>query len=172
MYDPNYVRNDSLVISLHVVPASPIMTQHWYGRPDTAVTYPRRGVTTVLLKMHLCDAWESNPCAQMYAAWRRLYATYAPRGVDFVILLQTRGSFGLSTRLPAQAEADSLRAYFVDHLKLPGIVGVTETPFTTLPDGRKVAAGGAPDYRGVVTRDGMYWPLGFEQISGFLKNHQ
>jgi hypothetical protein len=177
MYTPAGVRNDSLVISMNVQPASAFQAQHWYGWSDTTVTYPRHGVLTLVMQVHVCNAGESTQCARTYAAWRQLYAKFASRGVDFILLTQTTGSFGLSTLLPPVAEADSLRAYFQHQLELPGILGIRETTFTTLPDGRKVPAQKSPLYRGFVTRDGLYWEgenigeaSGYERVVAFLEN--
>jgi hypothetical protein len=70
----------------------------------------------------------------------------------------TTGSFGMSTRLSPAAEVDSLRAYFLDRLKLPGILGIQEATFETLADHRKIAVVQTPVASGIVTRDGLFWP--------------
>jgi hypothetical protein len=176
MYTAARVRNDSLVLSMHLQPAPALEVQHWYGRPDTTVTYPRHGTLTLTMHAPRCVGADTE-CARTYAAWRQLYARFASRGVDFILLVQTTGSFGLSTLLSPEAEADSLRAYFRDQLKLPGILGIQETKFATLPDGRKVPIQGPPLYSGVVTRDGLYWSgeslgklFGYEWTVAFLEN--
>jgi hypothetical protein len=152
-----FMHSPDLLIGMHVVPARPLTAQHWYGRPDPTATYPRRGVTTVILPVSVCR-YDFNRCARIYVAWRRLYSAFASRGVDFILMATTTGSFGMSTRLPPAAEVDSLRAYFRDRLKLPGILGIQEASFETLADHRKIAVVQTPVTAGIVTRDGLLWP--------------
>jgi hypothetical protein len=126
----------------------------------------------------MCSATSSISCAKEYTAYRQLYHEFAPRGVDFILLAKTTGSFGLSTLLPATAEVDSLRHYYLDSLKLPGILGIQETKFATLPDGRKTPMEGAPMPYGIVMQNGFLWPsgaifgtsAGFENAETFLEN--
>jgi hypothetical protein len=179
MFEKSVFRHDSLFFGLHVTPLHPLAAQHWYGRPDTTVTYPRRGVTTVVFPIEACGPEAYCPLMYAtYARWRQLYTTFAPKGVEFILMVRTHGSFGLSTRLTPQAEVDSLRTYFRDHLKLPGMLGISETGFVTLPDGRKVEVDDAQKFMGIYTADGLHWginavdsPADFEKASAFLRNH-
>jgi hypothetical protein len=72
-----------------------------------------------------------------YAVMRRLQAKYAGRGVQFVIMTFTAGSFRdhLLPR-PAQ-EADALKGWFLDYLKLPVTLAVEQSQFGFLQDGRR-----------------------------------
>lgn len=153
---------DSSAVRYYVNRVRPLAVQHWFHRPDTMTTYPRLGVPTVIV---LFDPTSSTLDREI-ASYRRLYAEFAPKGVDFIVLTQTKGFFGKSTRLPIAAEVDSERAFFLDHLKLPGILGIVETRLKKLPDGRVQEiqdAGGI--YSGSVTRDGMVWPGGGDASS-------
>lgn len=177
-YAPITQRNDSLYSGMRLDTITPPVAQHWYGRPDTTVSYPRHGVMTVIMQLRMCSASNSINCEKEYVAYRQLYHEFASHGVDFIILARTIGSFGLSTVLSPSAEVDSLRHYYLEQLKLPGILGIQETQFGTLPDGRKVATEIAPMPYGIVMRNGIFWPYGavfglsegFENAKTFLTN--
>jgi hypothetical protein len=133
---------------------------------------------TVISSVEVCETRGSVTCERQYDAWKRLYREFASRGVDFILLTHTTGSFGLSTLLSPEAEVDSLKTYFRDRLKLPGILGVQVTQFQTLPDGRKVPALQPSLGFGIVMRNGLLWPYGavlsqsngFTNIENFLNN--
>lgn len=118
--------------TMNVHPARPLHAQYWFNRPDHTGSLPRPGVMSVIVSF---DRNCGGACYDMYAAYRRLYEEFAPRGVQFIVMTQTAGYIG-SLRLTSRAEADSLRAYFLDQLQLPGILGIEESTADTLPDGR------------------------------------
>jgi hypothetical protein len=123
-------------------PATPLHSQHWFHRADTTGILPRPGVLSVIVPVRRnCG----EACYAEYEAYRRLYTEFAPQGVEFILMTQTMGYSGTSLRLSPTAEVDSIRAYFLDRLKLPGILGVEESVFDTLPDGRKVMRPSAND---------------------------
>jgi hypothetical protein len=106
---------------------------------------------------------------------RRLYDEFASRGVDFILVVRTTGSFGLSTTLSPQAERDSLRAYYCERRKIPGILAIQETQFVVMPDGRKAPVDLPAVSYGIVTPDGLVWghtmlatPAGYEDVRAFL----
>lgn len=116
-------------------PSTPLQAQHWFHRTDTTGTLPHPGVLSVIVPVRRnCG----DACYAEYEAYRRLYAEFAPHGVEFILMTQTMGYSGKSVRLSPAAEVDSIRAYFLDRLKLPGMLGVEESVFDSLPDGRKV----------------------------------
>jgi hypothetical protein len=71
--------------------------------------------------------------------------------LDIVVYSQTSGYFRDSPPLSPSAEAQKLRWYFFDYLKLPiSALAVLQTSFTRLPDGRKIAQQSAyQDHPGV-----------------------
>jgi hypothetical protein len=183
MYTQETSRNDSILFAMRLRPAPAVVAQRWYGRPDTTVSYPRHGVLTVLVQVHVCTEKDTS-CRKTAATLHQLYAMFAPRGVDFILEASTTGSFGLSTMLSPAAEIDSLRTYFRDNLKLPGILAIQETRFTRLPDGRKAVVKSSPLYDGIVTSDGLLFVTihsllwhgeflstsGYEHVVTFLDN--
>jgi hypothetical protein len=181
-YSKTGSRNDSLVVGMHLQASAPIVAQYWYGRPDSGSTYlaayPRPGVLTVISSVEVCAVKQSISCERQYNAWRHLYQEFAPRGVDFILLTHTTGSFGSSTLLSPEAEVDSLKTYFRNRLKLPGILGIQVTQFQTLPDGRKVPVFQPSLGFGIVMRNGLLWLYGavlsysngFTNWENFLNN--
>jgi hypothetical protein len=169
--------NGRFVITLNVRPARPISAQHWFGRPDSTVSYPRKGTPTVVFSVDHINSEESA------AAYRRLYDEFAGKGVEFILLARTDGAFGRSTLLSAHAEVDSLRTYYRSELRLPGILAIGETHFDTLPDGRRGRIKGAENLTSainVVTADGNVWEFGNGLLASrnwemrmamFLRNH-
>jgi hypothetical protein len=177
MFSHGRIRNDSLIAGEYLHSAQPVVAQYWYDRPDTTVTYPRHGVLTVIAYANVCGS-SGDACERRYAAWKQLYAEFARRGVDFILVASTTGSFGRSNLLPVTAEVDSLRTYFLDRKKLPGILAVKVRNSRTLSDGRKVELDGPTEPFGVVTQDGLLWrdegnfdkPQDIQATEVFLKN--
>jgi hypothetical protein len=176
IFSPSHFEDGKLVMGAGIAHLQLPVIQHWYGGADTTTPYPRPGRLTVMMSVNRNSCNVDYLCEQRYAAWRKLYHTFAPRGVDFVLLTETEGYFGLSTLLPTHAEVDSLRVYYKDRLKLPGILGIQETSFVTLPDGRKGKAEGSEFPSGYMMKDGLFWrrsfqdsDLFFEEASAFLE---
>ena len=122
-------------------PAPPIQTAFWFSRPDTAVTYPRTGmVSLVVFVDERCGA----PCYAAYGTLQRLKQRFGER-LDLVVVTSTKGYFRELPPLEPTAEAAVLRAYFLDRLELPAALAVTNTPFVVLPQ---------PDRRRIYDQEG------------------
>lgn len=105
--------------------------------PDSATTQVRPGRVTYVTRV---DADCGQLCYDRMSQIRHMLDRYHERGLDVILLAKTNGySTGTLTQNPDQ-EAESIRKYYQEYLKLPVIVGVEITPFTHLPspDGRRM----------------------------------
>jgi hypothetical protein len=120
--------------SMASVTAPPIHGDYWYNADGDSSTRPRRGTVSVLAIMPsgFVGAYYSE-----YAVLKRLQATYAARGVDFVIMTFTAGSFRNHLMPRPAAEAEVLKGWFLDYLKLPVTLAVEQSQFGYLQDGRR-----------------------------------
>jgi len=111
----------------------------WFGAHGTE-SWPVPGKVTMLLP-------EPSPGIsgyRMYAIIRRLHKKYGD-ALNMTVMARTEGYIHDSSPLTPAQEADSLRSYYHDFLKLPVTVGVEEMPFQRLPDGRRVNTATAMD---------------------------
>lgn len=112
----------------HVPP--PIVAKYWYG-PHGTDTWSVPGKVTLLFA-------EPEPGDYAhYALIRRLHQKYGD-ALNMMVVTKTVGYLHDSGPLEPAQEADSLRSYYFDYLKLPVTLAVEETPFHHLPDGRRV----------------------------------
>ncbi len=122
-------------------PAPPIEADVWFHRADSAAAYPRNGmVSLVVFVDERCGA----KCYGAYDVLRRLKQRFGER-LDLVLVTNTKGYFRERAPLEPVAEAAVLRGYFLDRLKLPAALAVTNPPFVTLPP---------PDRRRIYDQDG------------------
>jgi hypothetical protein len=66
--------------------------------------------------------------------------------LQIVLVANTGGFFRKQLELNPVKETEMVKKYFLDFLKLPGILGVRETQFSRSMDGRRIAEP-APDAR-------------------------
>ncbi|MBX6330563.1 MAG: hypothetical protein IRY91_01815 [Gemmatimonadaceae bacterium] len=117
-------------------PAPPLVGDYWYGRSDTTRPLPARGRVTLLAFVdHRCRV----KCYPGYAMLERLHRRFGD-ALDIVLVAQTFGYFRLRPPPSPSEEAELIRHYFLDELKLPGMLTVSVTPTSQLP---------APDRRHV-----------------------
>jgi hypothetical protein len=78
-------------------------------------------------------------CDRFYEEIRRLGSVYGSRGVRVILVAGTRGDAIRSLALTPRQEAERLRWFFLDYLKLPVTLAVVHRPFDSLPqpDGRR-----------------------------------
>jgi len=129
------------------LPAPPIEAGFWFSRPDSQAAYPRKGLVSLVV---FVDERCGPQCYGDYGALQRLKQRFGER-LDVVVVTGTKGYFRESPPLEPAAEAAVLREYFLDRLKLPAALAVTNTPFVTLPppDRRRIYdQDGAPVWRG------------------------
>jgi hypothetical protein len=151
-------------------PAPPITGTFWFppGRPHVQ---PTPGKVTLVMEVEK----EGGLMSPRMAMLRRIYDRYHDRGLEIVLVLKTQG---FSWSSPPQTPADEARAvawYYYDYLKLPFTVVVDETPFTTQPDGRRVAGKIAFEQQYVlpsvlIGRDGRIFTLWLGFISESQRN--
>lgn len=75
-------------------------------------------------------------CLPLYEKIRHLADVYGRHGLRIVLLAPTQGYAVRSLPLPPEKEAERLRWYFLDYLKLPVTVAVARSTMDHLPDGR------------------------------------
>jgi hypothetical protein len=114
-------------------PAPALDAKYWYG-PHGKNTWVVPGKASLLVIVP--DANEMPNYGQ-YTMLRKLHEKYGD-ALNITIMSRTVGYIHDSPPLEPAQEADSIRSYFQDFLKLPVTVGVIETPFHRLPDGRRV----------------------------------
>ena len=110
-------------------PAPPLPADHWYGPHGTSWWVPGR------VSLEFIQHGEVQP--DVDGMIKRLHTKYGD-SLSITFMTQTAGYLHESSPLAPAAESDSLRAFYQDVLKLPVTVGVEETPFHRLPDGRRV----------------------------------
>jgi hypothetical protein len=136
------------------VPAPPIVGNYWFPDAKSHGT-PQSGKVTLVRWVVKGQGLLTSDLA----ALRRLYDKYHDDGLEIVLLLRTEGYSWASPPLSPADEAKTIAWYYRKHLGLPFTIVVDETPFTTKPDGRRVA-GSVPfvkEYAGgatLVGRDG------------------
>lgn len=114
--------------------ARPLVGEYWYGRGDQTGPLPAPGrVSLVVFVDHRCGA----KCYPGYAMLERLERRFAD-SLDIILVAQSFGYFRLRQPPPPAEEAEAMRHYFLEELRLPGVLNVSVTPFTQLPepDGR------------------------------------
>jgi hypothetical protein len=114
-------------------PVAPLPATFWFSASGDTI-WPRKNHVTILM-------WRDgeNIDAKRNALIRHLHQRFGD-ALDIVLYSQTFGYFRDSPPLSPAEEAQKLRWYFFDYLKLPiSALAVLETSFTTLPDGRRRA---------------------------------
>jgi hypothetical protein len=114
-------------------PAPVLDAKYWYGtHGENTWVVPGKASLLVIVP----DANEMPNYGQ-YTILRKLHEKYGD-ALNITVMSRTVGYIHDSPPLGPAQEADSIRAYFQNFLKLPVTVGVIETPFHRLPDGRRV----------------------------------
>lgn len=119
-------------------PVPALSVPYWLSASGGAQEWPVPGKVSIY-------AWggdvQDNPgrwdSAQV-ERWQRLAQKHG-NALNITFICQTAGYFGNSGPLQPREEAERLRHYFFDQLKLPVMIALDTTVFTQLPDGRRVA---------------------------------
>ncbi len=131
-----YVTQWKEYFSIFGTPAAPLSAKHWFNTNNDTTTRPAAGqVTLVVFANPHCG----GDCYYGYAALRRLHKKYAATGFNIVFVAQTLGYFRDEsfTENPA-GEVEEIRKYFLEFLKLPISLAVSETEYSNRLDGRRV----------------------------------
>jgi hypothetical protein len=125
--------------------APPIRASHWYPLASDSGPYPTPGAVTLFVYL---DIGCSNDCHTTYAMVRRLYDKYHEAGLHVMFATQTGSRFRGQLILDPVVYSEKLRGYFLDFLKLPGVLGIDETVVGHRTDGRRINTPGtsARDY--------------------------
>lgn len=119
--------------SLYGKKTKPLAGKFWFNHQGTPKPVP--GKASLIIHVdHTCG----EPCFPIYTVLRQLMQRYG-NDIDLIFLTETRGFAIGAGALEPEAEAKKAASYFLDFLKFPASVLVDETPFTPLPDGRRVA---------------------------------
>lgn len=110
----------------------PLRALHWYNTGRDTTRRPVPGTVSLLVSVNSnCG----GVCYSMYATVRRLYNKYHAAGLQVVFMAHTSGFFRNQPVPGPSTESEKIRAYLLDFLKLPGVVGVSETDFSHRTDG-------------------------------------
>jgi hypothetical protein len=113
-------------------PPTPVVS-HWFG-PHAGSSWNIPGKVSILFRETSLGSFSTHPDNFEIQRLRQRYGD----SLGVTILTRTAGYIRDSGPLEPAQEADSIRRYLQDDLKLPATVAVQETPFHRLPDGRRV----------------------------------
>lgn len=113
-------------------PVPPLPLQFWFGpHGDSSWAIPGK------VSLVLVESTENFSYSRDFGLLHRLRARYGD-ALHLTIVSKTAGYVRSSPPLAPAQEADSISNYFQKYLALPVTVGVEQTPFQRLPDGRRV----------------------------------
>lgn len=125
----------------------------WHSDGPTAPVYPVPGkVTLMVFVSSTCE----GKCAGAYAVLRRLEQRFGDK-LDIVLMPRTMGYFRLHPPPTPAEEAELMRQYFLEDLKLADVLGVVNTHFVRYPD---------PDGRYFARPTPNYQHFGFKEKDG------
>lgn len=100
---------------------------HWYNRGTDTTPRPKAGMVSLIVSVNAgCGA----RCYPTYSSLRRLYNKYHSAGLQIVLVSLTSGYFRNQPMANPADEAEKVRYYYLDFLKLPDVMGVDETEFS------------------------------------------
>ena len=113
-------------------PVPPLRLPFWFGpHGDSSWVIPGK------VSLVLVESTENFSYSRDFGLLHRLRARYGD-ALQLTIVSKTAGYVRSSPPLEPAQEADSISNYFQKYLALPVTVGVEQTPFQRLPDGRRV----------------------------------
>lgn len=148
----------------------------WFRRADSAGSRPSRGKFGLVV---FVDPECETRCYDRYDLLRTLGERFGD-ALEVTLVAHTHGFFRNHPPLAPAEEAEALRRYFFEHLKLPGALVVETTRFTRLPDPDRRRVDQAPPnvvaYRpgNLAAGDGYSFGLGalpsqmHRDVAGFL----
>lgn len=123
-------------------PVPPLPLQFWFGpHADSSWVIPGK------VSLVLVEPTENVSYSRDFGLLHRLRARYGD-ALNITVVCKTRGYVRSSPPLEPAQEADSISNYFQKYLRLSVTVGVEQTPFERLPDGRRVDGPAATDVQG------------------------
>jgi hypothetical protein len=115
------------VYAMFGTPGQPITGSYWYGAAGDTLR-PTRGKISIV---------SFNPARINVPAYRRIASHFADT-VELTFVQHTNGYFRDQGPLTPDAEAEILRAYYMDELQLPGALAITTLQGKAIADGRIV----------------------------------
>jgi hypothetical protein len=110
-----------------------IEARHWFNKSDSTATYPRAGKVTLV---YFAEPSCGGGCYPTNELIHRLHKDYGDR-LDIVLVGKTNGFFRMQLQENTATEVELIRNYFIDFLKLPVTLAVSETQFARSVDGRR-----------------------------------
>jgi hypothetical protein len=127
--EPILVGMLAAVSATQLPPAPAAYAQHWYNADGQAISPPAGG-------WRLIVGMNATAGVGQFVSDQRLLRQFGSHGLQLILMTQTSGHFhGHVYKDPAQ-EAEQIRAYLQDTAHAPGTLGIYETQFTRLWDGR------------------------------------
>lgn len=105
-----------------------VQADYWMGSPGDTVRPAASKFTIIVFRLNRTSV----------AALQRLQKRFGDK-VAVTGLVTTKGYFRDEGPLTIKEELDLLRKYYIEELEMPGVIAVSETKFTTMPDGRRRA---------------------------------
>lgn len=116
------------IASMYGRPGPKVQADHWLGEiTDTLLPAPGRFTVIVF-----------RPDRTSVATLSRLHKRYGDQ-IAIVGVISTVGYFRDDGPLEVEEELKLLERYYIDELGMPGVMAVSETRFTKMPDGRRRA---------------------------------
>jgi len=148
----NWIEGYKSFFPFYDVKAPVVRAPHWFAENGDTTARPIAGVPTLIIFVdHGCG----GRCYPMYATLRRTVARYGPRGLQVVLVGQTKGYFRKQLETDVAHEIAQIRRYYREFLRIPGLLAVQETQFSRIPDGRRMPEPAA---------DARRWPQGVDMI--------
>jgi hypothetical protein len=124
-------------VALYGTSAPAIQAQHWFPAAPAArgAAHDSSSASPVSLVVFVSPSCQS--CQPGYWVLRRLAAEFGAR-LSITLVTHTRGYYRLQVIATPAEEVDTLRAYFLDRLALPGRLAIAESPVAWRPDGRRL----------------------------------
>jgi len=123
-------------------PVPPLPLPFWFGpHADSSWAIPGK------VSLVLVESPENFSYSHDFGLLHRLRARYGD-ALNITLVCKTKGYVRSSPPLEPAQEADSISNYFRKYLGLPVTVGVEQTPFERLPDGRRVDGPAPTDAQG------------------------
>jgi hypothetical protein len=112
-----------------------IHATRWFASEVTDTIRPALGKVNLIV---FVPSWCGGSCYATHAIVRRLVAKFGTRGLVVTYVTRTGGNFKAEL-MPADAEMEKSKSYYLDTLKLPVGLAISKTSFGKRDDGRLFA---------------------------------
>lgn len=112
--------------------APPIRGQYWFNTDGDTAAFPRRGVVTFVYASRMPAGIDQYP---VFSILRRLGKKFAGQKFQIVLLSFTQGRVYNHLVPNEDHEAESIRRYFLEFLKVPATLAIERSRFSTMESG-------------------------------------